>query len=169
MTDASPTIAQQRTNPKPLAVAVLAGFGLFLVACGLVSLCVAFASDERLSGRLLMIALAAVALFLPGWFALAPLRLKWTTGRWTIPPEERRAHLSRTATEQPSRILRFASSSAFRNVTDGIMVVLAAMNVRLQLREGMHGFQLLLVLVWSAVAASSLWRLLHRHTAAPES
>ena len=101
MTDAGPIVAQHPANPKPLAVALLAGFGLFLVAGGVVSLCAAFSSGEPLTGRLLMIAMAAVSLFLPGWFALALLRNKWTTGRWTLPPEERQARRSRVATSPP--------------------------------------------------------------------
>jgi hypothetical protein len=169
MTDASPTVAQHRTNPKPLAVAMVAVFGFFLVACGVISLCVAFFSSEPLRGRLLMTAMAAVSLFLPGCFAFTSLRMKCTTGRWTLPPEERQARLNRNATEKPSRMLRFASSSAFSNFMDGIMVVLAAMNVWLQVREGIHAFQLIIVVVWAAVAASSLWQLMHRYRAAPES
>ncbi|NYF80115.1 hypothetical protein [Granulicella arctica] len=170
MTDASPTIAQQRPHPKPLAVATLAGVGLFLVACAVVSLCGAFSSGERLRFRLLLIALAAVSLFLPGWFAFASLRLKWTTGQWTLTPEERRlAHLNRIAKEKSLRTLRFASSAAFRNVTDGIMVVLATINVWLQVRQGIYVFQVIIVVISSAVAASSLWRLLRRYWAAPES
>jgi hypothetical protein len=169
MTDANPTVVQHRTNPKPLAVALLASFGLFLVVCGVVSLCVAFSSDVPLRGRLLMIAMAAVSLFLPVCFELASSRMKWSTGRWTLPPEERQARLRRTATEKPWRIVRFASSLAFRNVVDGIMVVLAVMNIWLLVREGIHAFQLIIVIVWTAVAALSLWQLLHRHRAARES
>ena len=166
MTDASPIGAQDSTNPKPLAVALLAGFGLSLVPGGVVSLCAAFSSGEPLTGRLLMIAMAAVSLFLPSWFALALLRNKWTTGRWTLPREERQARRSRIAT---SRVLRFASSPAFSSAIYGIMVVLSALNVWLETRKGIHAFQLIIVVVWSAIAASSLWRLLHRYRATPES
>jgi hypothetical protein len=169
MIEARPPLAFDRTNLKPLAVGLLAGFGFFLVACSVASLCVAFSSGEPLKGRLLMIAMAAVSFFLPGWFALASLRLKWTTGRWTISPEERRARQNRYAANKPSPMVRLVSSPAFRIITNGIMIVLAVANIWLQLRQGLHAFEFVLVVVWSAVAALSIWQLLPKSRVAAKS
>ena len=156
-------IALHRPKLRPLAVVLLAAFGSFLVACSVASLRIALSSGEPLMGRLLMITMATVSIILPGWFAVASLRLKCTKGRWTLPPEERHARLDRYTTGEPSLPVRLVSSLAFRMVMNSMMVVLAAVNIWVQLRQGLHAFEVVLIVVWLAVAALSLWQLLHRH------
>jgi hypothetical protein len=150
----------ERRRAPHLVAAILTGFILFLVIPGVFSIWFAFSQEQPLAGRLLFLALAACSLFLPAWVAVASVRRKLTTGKWTPSAEERMQLRAESAAKKfPTWIdPLIAAANLF----------LAAVYVFLAVRDE-SVLWYVIAAVWILIALQSLWqfyRKFHRSTPA---
>lgn len=151
----------QRGPSRRAMMGLFVGCFVFLVVPGVFSLWYSIFEAQTIRERVLLLALAAVALAIPFLLVGGSCRRKWKTGRWMATPEERMELRARSAGKTFPKWLNPAMAVTYSLVT--VAVAVAAM------RKPFDIWNYAFLPLWIAFAVQSFWQMSHDRLKAPPS
>ena len=159
-------ISKKRPN-KRTAFAIVITLTVGLTLAGAFSLYLAITPGGSFGVRIALFSLAAICFAFPARIAWVTFRRKWQTGHWLITEEELLAVRAKWVQPSASGRRWHFWSEIFSAVAFTFLAVVTWWDRFKHHSASRHTYDLAMAILWTAIAAQTIWSLTHRRRGSP--